>query len=73
MSSNSDNAIFESTFNGYFWLSLAGILTGLLHLSFRYCERSQCKSYNLCNCLKVEREQEDINRTLNRAKSLSTI
>ena len=73
MSNNSDNAIFETTCNGYFWLSLAGILTGLLHLSFRYCERSKCKSYNLCNCLKVEREQEEVDRTLNRAKSNSTI
>ena len=73
MSSNSNNAIFETTFNAYFWLSLAGILAGALHLGLRYCERSRCKSYNLCNCLKVEREPEDIERTLNRAKSLSTI
>ena len=73
MSSNSDNAIFETTFNGYFWLSMAGILTGRVHLSLRYRERSRCKSYNLCNCLKVEREPEDIERVLNRAKSLSTI
>lgn len=65
--------IFETTFNGYFWLSLAGVVVGAIHLGLRYCERSRCKTYSLCNCLKIEREPEDPERILNRAKSQSTI
>lgn len=51
-----------SEFNGYFFLSLAGILTGLIHITLRYCERSRCKYCEFCNCLKIEREVEIINR-----------
>ena len=50
------------TFNGYFWLSLAGILTGTLHITLRYCERSRCKSCKICECLKIERDLSELNK-----------
>ena len=65
--------IFETTFNAYFFLSLAGILTGLIHLCLRYSERSRCTKCDLCNCLKVERNPDENIELLNRSKSLSTI
>ena len=64
-------------FNGYFWLSLTGILIGGLHLCLRYCERSRCKSCNLCNCIKFDKENDEPQQNqlnvLNRTKSNSTI
>ena len=67
--------LFETTFNAYFFLSLATIIVGFAHLTFRYCERSRCTTCDLCNCLKIERPPlEDNNiELLNRSKSLSTI
>ena len=70
--------LFVTTFNGFFWLSLCGIVAGVVHLCLRYCERSRCVTCNLCDCLKIERTPEDNNNNnnieiLNRSKSLSTI
>ena len=71
---SNDTNIFETTFNGYFFLSLATIIVGFAHLTFRYCERSCCTTCEFCNCLKVVRTPEDNNiALLNRSKSLSTI
>ena len=76
------NQIFETTFNGYFWLSLAGILIGGLHLCLRYSERSKCKSCNICHCIKVNKDNDDDEtpqtpqkdiHIFNRAKSNSSI
>ena len=75
MSSNVDE--WYIVFNGYFWLTLSGILIGGLHLCLRYCERSRCKSCNICHCIKFEKEDDEQQSTplsiLSRAKSSSTI
>ena len=64
--------LFQTVFNGYFWLSLATIATGFAHLTYRYCQSSRCVRCSICNCLKIERNIDD-DLTLNRHKSDATI
>ena len=53
--SDISSSIWETTYNGYFFLSLAGILVGGLHLCLKYCERSTCSRCKL-GCFEVDRE-----------------
>ena len=60
---------WTNTFNGYFWLTLAGLIIGGFHLALRYCERSKCRHCKLCGCIDVERNIEDTQQ-LSRAQSI---
>ena len=63
--------LFQNVFNGYFWLSLSTIIVGFAHITYRYCQNSNCVRCSICNCLKIERVIND--EPLNRNKSESTI
>lgn len=45
-------------YNGYFFLSLAGILVGGLHLCLRYSQRSRCRIIKCCDCIEIIKEDE---------------
>ena len=60
------SSIWETTYNGYFFLSLAGNLVGRLHLCLRYCERSSCRHCRL-GCFEIDLENPLV--SLRRANS----
>ena len=43
-------------FNGYFFLTLSGIIVGALHFTVRYCCMSNCKKVMCCEYTVFERE-----------------
>ena len=57
-----------TTYNGYFFLTLAGILGGAIHITLRYCFKSDCRKCQL-GFIKFERDQTQ--QSLNRAESVS--
>ena len=50
-----------TVFNGYFFLTLGGILVGALHFTVRYCSQSNCKNLKCCGLSIMERTLTDEN------------
>ena len=44
----------DASFNSVFFLSLAGIIFGSVHLCFRYMFKSKCDNVEFC-CFKIHR------------------
>jgi hypothetical protein len=50
--------VWFNTFDDTFFISITGILIGVLGLSIRFCYRSKCYRIE-CGCLKIYRDTED--------------
>ena len=42
------SSLFETTFNGVFFISIATITTSLIGLAIKYCLKSKCEKFSLC-------------------------
>jgi hypothetical protein len=50
--------VWFNTFDDTFFISITGILVGVVGLSIRFCYRSKCYRIEL-GCLKIYRDTED--------------
>ena len=50
--------VFYDTFDDTFFITITGILVGVLGLSIRFCYRSKCYRIE-CGCLKIYRDTDD--------------
>ena len=50
--------VWFNTFDDTFFISITGILVGVLGLSIRFCYRSKCYRIE-CGCLRIYRDTED--------------
>ena len=50
--------VWFNTFDDTFFISITGILIGVLGLSIRFCYRSKCYRIE-CGCLKIYRDTDD--------------
>ena len=50
--------VWFNTFDDTFFISITGILVGVIGLSIRFCYRSKCYRIE-CGCLKIYRDTED--------------
>jgi hypothetical protein len=50
--------IWFDTFDDTFFITITGILVGVIGLSIRFCYRSKCYKIE-CGCLKIYRDTED--------------
>jgi hypothetical protein len=51
--------VWESSFNGAFWITIATLFIGAVSLAFKYCLKSKCKDINICfGCLRINRTVE---------------
>lgn len=50
--------IWIDTFDDTFFITITGILVGVLGLSIRFCYRSKCYRIE-CGCIKIYRDTED--------------
>ena len=43
-----------------FWITIIGVISGILALSIRYCLRSKCSNISLCyGCIQINRNIEE--------------
>lgn len=50
--------VFYDTFDDTFFITITGILVGVVGLSIRFCYRSKCYRIE-CGCIKIYRDTED--------------
>jgi hypothetical protein len=50
--------VWFNTFDDTFFISITGILIGVLGLSIRFCYRSKCYRIE-CGCIKIYRDTDD--------------
>jgi hypothetical protein len=50
--------VWFNTFDDTFFISITGILVGVVGLSIRFCYRSKCYRIE-CGCLRIYRDTED--------------
>lgn len=50
--------VFYDTFDDTFFITITGILVGVIGLSIRFCYRSKCYRIE-CGCIKIYRDTED--------------
>ena len=50
--------IWFNTFDDTFFITITGILVGVVGLSIRFCYRSKCYRIE-CGCIKIYRDTED--------------
>jgi hypothetical protein len=50
--------IWFNTFDDTFFITITGILVGVIGLSIRFCYRSKCYRIE-CGCIKIYRDTED--------------
>jgi hypothetical protein len=50
--------IWFNTFDDTFFITITGILVGVIGLSIRFCYRSKCYKIE-CGCIKIYRDTED--------------
>jgi hypothetical protein len=50
---------FYNTFNGYFFLTLAGLIFGFCSVCLKNCYASKCEQFSICcGLIKVDRNVE---------------
>jgi len=49
--------MLDDGINGFFWLSLAGVVFGGIGLATRFCYKSKCEDVQIC-CIRVKRNIE---------------
>lgn len=50
--------VWFNTFDDTFFITITGIIVGVVGLSIRFCYRSKCYRIE-CGCLKIYRDTED--------------
>jgi hypothetical protein len=50
--------MWYNTFDGAFWITMAGICIGFFGLVLRLCYKSKCKQIE-CGCIKIIRDTEN--------------